>query len=276
MSGGFAVNPPPYFQTNRDRWNELVALHARSAFYDVAGFKAGKSSLRPLERAELGDGTGRSLLHLQCHFGLDTLSWARLGARVTGVDFSAEAIALARSLAAELAIDARFVCANLYDLPAQLADAFDIVFTSYGVLCWLPDLARWAEIVAHFLKPGGTFYLAEIHPLSFMLDDRPGLPELRLSYPYFHAAEPIRSEASGSYTDRDAVIRNTVSYEWSHSLGDVVTALIAAGLRLEFLHEFPYSVYPVVPTMEHGADGWWRLRDNPNDFPFLFSLRARK
>ena len=266
----------PFLQANRDRWDELVPLHARSAFYDVEGFKAGKSSLRPLELAELGDVAGKSLLHLQCHFGLDTLSWARLGARVVGVDFSEQAVALARSLARELDLPAEFVGAGVYDLPGVLVGAFDIVFTSYGVLCWLPDLRRWAATAAHFLKPGGVLYLAEIHPFAMVFDDRAAGPELRVAYPYFHAPEPLRTEPQGTYADRAAEVRHRTSYEWVHSLGDVVNAVLGAGLRVEFLHEFPYCICGILPGMIAGADGWWRLPEGQGSIPLLFSLKATK
>jgi 2-polyprenyl-3-methyl-5-hydroxy-6-metoxy-1,4-benzoquinol methylase len=266
----------PFLQANRDRWNELTAIHARSAFYDVAGFRAGKCTLRPIEVEELDDVAGKSLLHLQCHFGLDTLSWARRGARVTGVDFSEEAIALARSLGRELGIPGAFVCSDVYDLPTVLAGAFDVVFTSYGVLCWLPDLRRWAAVAAHFLKPGGTLYLAEIHPFAMVFDDRTPGPELRVAYPYFHAPEPLRSEPQGTYADRRAQVQHTTSYEWVHSLGDVVGAVIGAGLRVEFLHEFPYCICGILPLMEQGPDGWWRLREGDGTVPLLFSLKATK
>lgn len=268
------MNDSPYLDTNRARWNELVAVHERSAFYDLAGFKAGQCSLRPLEVAELGDVSGKSLLHLQCHFGMDTLSWARRGARVTGVDFSDRAIERARELAREVGLDARFVCANVYDLPQMLAETFDIVFTSYGVLCLLPDLPRWGRVVAHFVRPGGVFYIAEIHPVAFTLDDRKDSTEPRPVYPYFHAPEPYCWETTGSYADRSAGVQHTVNYQWTHSLADVVNALLAAGLRLEFLHEFPYCAAPLTPYLTRGADGWYRLPGDADVLPLLFSLKA--
>jgi SAM-dependent methyltransferase len=261
---------------NRRRWNELVAIHERSDFYDVAGFKAGKSSLRPLEQEELGDVAGKSLLHLQCHFGLDTLSWARKGARVTGVDFSDQAVDRACALAAETGIDARFLCANVYDLPNVLQDTFDIVFTSYGALCWLSDLPRWAKVVSHFLERGGAFHVAEVHPLAFTLDDRPGTTAAVPFYSYFNSPEPIRSESQGSYANRGAVLENQTEYVWMHSLADVVNAVLAAGLRLEFLHEFPYCICGMSPCMERSADGWWRLPSGAETLPLLFSLKATK
>jgi SAM-dependent methyltransferase len=263
-------------EANRERWDELTHVHARSAFYDVAGFKAGRLTLTAIEREELGDVSGRSLLHLQCHFGLDTLSWARLGARVTGVDFSKDAIALARSLSEELGIQARFICADVYDLPDVLSDRFDVVFTSFGVLAWLPDLPRWAAVIAHFLRPGGTFYMAEIHPFAMVFDDEEGVTDLRVAYPYFHLPEPTRFEVENTYADPEAKLTHTVAYEWSHSLADVVNALIGAGLCIEFLHEFPWSTYQTFPFLQRGVDGLWRLAEQQPPIPLTFSLRASK
>jgi len=180
-----------YTRTNLDHWNELVSLHAQSKFYDLQSFKAGNSTLKPIEVEELGDVAGKSLLHLQCHFGLDTLSWARRGAQVTGADFSDQAIALAQSLSQELEIKANFVCSNLYDLPNVLSGEFDIVYTSYGVLCWLSDLGRWGKIIAHFLKPDGVFYIVEFHPFTHVFDNEDNATDLRVVYPYF-SREPFR------------------------------------------------------------------------------------
>ena len=182
-----------YLDSNRALWDHWTKLHAASAFYDVDGFKQGTSTLMPVERDELGDVASKTMLHLQCHFGLDTLSWARVGAVVTGVDFSPDAIAMARSLSEELNIPATFLCANIYDLSETLDTLFDIVFTSYGVLTWLPDLDRWAQTVAHSLKPGGTFYIVEFHPFVSMLDD----DGERIAYPYFRAEAPLIRVALG-------------------------------------------------------------------------------
>jgi len=191
-----------YLRNNRELWNEITPIHAQSKFYDVEGFKKGSSSmLYPVEFEEMGDVSGKSLLHLQCHFGMDTLSWARLGAKVTGVDFSDKSIDLARSLSDELGIEADFVCCNIYDLPAKLSERFDIVYTSGGVLCWLPDLKKWAEIISHFLKPGGFFYILEGHPFSCVFDDSPDATELKVKYPYFHGPEPDKWEPEGDYAE---------------------------------------------------------------------------
>jgi SAM-dependent methyltransferase len=260
---------------NRHHWDEVTPIHERSEFYDVAGFKAGRNTLKSIEVEEVGDVNGKSLLHLQCHFGMDTMSWARLGARVVGVDFSEEAIALARSLSAELGIDAAFICSNIYALPEVLADKFDIVFTSYGVLPWLPDVNKWAEVIAHFLKPGGTFYIVEGHPFTVVFDNESDTKELRVSYPYFHSAQPARWDADGTYADKSAMVTHP-TYEWTHSLGDIINALIAAGLKIEFLHEFPFGCYAHFPFMVQGDDGWWRLKDGDGTIPLLFSLKATK
>ena len=263
-------------EANSRNWNERVPIHAASAFYDVEGFKEGKSSLLSIELDELGDVAGKSLLHLQCHFGMDTMSWARLGAKVTGVDFSEEAIALARSLSEELDIDARFVLSNVYDLP-QVPDGpgqYDVVFTSYGVLCWLPDLERWAQVIAHFLRPGGTVYIVGGHQAGLIYDDREGVTELKVDGPYFPTPEPMRFEAGPSYTGEAST--TTETYEWAHPISEVLNSVISAGLTVEFLHEFPFAGYQVYPMMKRGEDGWWRLPEHQESVPLLFSLKATK
>lgn len=262
-------------RSDQANWNRLVPIHARSEFYDVAGFKAGKVSLLPVEREEVGEVAGKSLLHLQCHFGLDTLSWARLGAKVTGVDYAQEAIALARSLGQATGLSAEFVCSSIYDLPEVLSGQFDIVYTSYGVLCWLPDLTRWGQVIAHFLKPGGFFYIVDGHPFANVFYNEPDATELRVACPYFHSPVPEAYAANGTYADPNVVLHWT-SYEWSHSLSDIVGALLAAGLRLEFLHEFAFGGYQHLPFMVRGTDGWWRLPEHQDSVPLLFSVKAIK
>ncbi len=258
-----------YVETNRSLWNGWTPIHERSAFYDVAGFRAGASTLKHVEREELGEVRGKSLLHLQCHFGMDTLSWARLGARVTGVDLSDAAIELARSLAREEGTGARFLRSDLYALPGVLSEEFDVVFTSYGVLPWLPDIRRWGEIVARCLKPGGTFYVVEFHPLAEAVDD----DGRTLRHPYFHSPEPLEMEQRGSYADPGADLVHP-AYFWSHTLGDVVSALAAAGLRIEFVHEFPYSVYNCLPYLEEREPGCWWPRESAGSLPLMYSVRA--
>ena len=266
-----------YRRANRDLWNEWADIHARSDFYDMEGFKAGKSSLQAFEIDELGEVTGKSFLHLQCHFGMDTLSWARLGARVVGVDFSERAIELASELNQELGLDVDFVCADIYELPEVLQGQFDVVYTSHGVLAWLPDLERWGQIIARFLKTGGIFYMSEFHPYAYVFDDDERVSELKVRYPYFHSSEPMVFEVQGSYADRGAQVEQDLSYEWAHSLSDVLNALLSAGLRLEFLHEYPFSVFALFPSlMEKGPEGMWRLKEADGMIPLMFSLKASK
>jgi SAM-dependent methyltransferase len=266
-------------RANRDLWDAWTTINAASAFYDVASFRSGENAirLRDYEREEIGPVAGKSLLHLQCHFGLDTLSWARLGAAVTGIDFSENGIATARALAHELDIPATFVVSNLYDLPDVLQGQFDIVYTSNGVLGWLPDIRAWAQVVAHFVKPGGLFYITEIHPVAQAFEDEGVAPgELRLSYPYWSHAEPLTFEVHGSYADPTAPTEGLVEHGWDHSLGEIVTALIDAGLQIDFLHEFDFVNWPI-DFLVKGADGRWRLPpDTAGQLPLFFSLKATK
>jgi SAM-dependent methyltransferase len=230
-----------------------------------------------VEREEVGEVRGTTLLHLQCHFGMDTLSWARQGAVATGVDFSPEAIRVAQSLAEELAIDARFVESDIYQLPRNLNDAFDVVFASYGVLCWLPDFPSWARVAAGFLKPGGLFYLIDDHPISQALAGDFAGDVIRLSGPYFAAAGATMAEEDGSYADPTARLVNRRTYEFNHELGEVVSSLVDSGLEIEFLHEFPFAAWQRLPSLQQGSDGYWRLPVADSlKLPFLFSVRARK
>ncbi len=265
-----------YMRVNQDRWNELVDIHARSAFYNLSGFKAGTRPLHGPELEELAtDVPGKSLLHLQCHFGMDTLAWARLGATVTGVDFSDKAIAQAQALSKELGIDANFVCSNVYDLPHVLSGQFDIVYTSYGVLGWLPDLQRWGQVIAHFLKPGGIFYIAEGHPFIWIFDD--AAPDFKIAYSYF-LTEPLKFEVQGSYADPNAQLVHTTEYSWNHSLSEIINALISAGLKIDFLHEFSFCAWACFPEMEKGEDRMFRFKDQrlKNMLPLTFSIKATK
>jgi SAM-dependent methyltransferase len=265
-----------YTRANRRLWNAWTKIHEASEFYDNESFKAGRNTLRSIELEELGDVNGKSLLHLQCHFGQDTLSWAHLGAQVTGVDLSDEAISLAQSLAAELNLEACFICSDLYELPNVLDRQFDIVFTSYGVLAWLSDLPRWAEIIAQYLKPGGTFYIVEIHPFTDTLNDWEPEKNLSICYPYFQPNEPFTYDAETSYAEPDAKHTEPITnYQWSHSLGEIINALIEAGLQFQFLHEFPMTVFQHLPVMQE-RDGWWWLPEGSPELPFLFSLKATK
>ncbi len=258
-------------KANLDAWNQMAEIHAASRGYRLAEFKAGENVLKPIELVEVGDVRGKSLLHLQCHFGLDTMSWARLGANVTGVDFSDRAIGLARSISTELKIPARFLQSNIYDAPEVLHEQFDIVFTSYGALCWLPDVKRWAEIAANFVKPGGFFYIAEFHPLTQMSPNDEGTTRLEYEISYFHTA--MREDPPGpDYSDKSKIVSAT--HLWMYRLGDVVSAIAATGLRIEFLHEFAGCIHRHFPFMKQGSDGLWHIEDDP--IPTIFSLKATK
>ena len=263
-------------QANREMWDRRAEHHFTSKFYDVPGFKAGKSSLDPVEVAELGpEVAGKTMLHLQCHFGLDTMSWARLGAIPTGVDYSAEAIRLAKGLNEELGLNCRFIETDVYKLPEKLDEQFDIVFTSYGVLTWLPDLRSWAELIAHYLKPGGTFYIAEIHPFSYIMDDsKMEKPDLRVAYPYFDT-EAMEFEASGTYTDGRLDLGEKKQYEWMHTMEEIINALIEAGLVIEYLHEFDFTVFQQFDFLEKKGRNY-HLPEGMHSVPLLFSLRAQK
>jgi SAM-dependent methyltransferase len=262
-----------YLKQNKAHWDEIVPVHEKSKSYDITGFKAGRNSLKPLELEEVGDVKGKSLLHLQCHFGIDTMSWARLGARVTGADFSGEAIKLARKLSQETGIKAEFIETDIYKLPEVLNKKYDIVFTSYGVLCWLPDLPRWANVIAHFLKPGGFFYIAEFHPFASVFNNAAGTKKLEVTVPYFHTPKPIRWEPEADYADT-SFLSTQAEYEWMHPMGDIINALINAGLSIEFQHEFPFCCYKAMPFMYEAADREWRLKGDP--IPLTFSIKALK
>jgi SAM-dependent methyltransferase len=267
-----------YLAANRRLWNEWTPINSRSAFYDVDEFVRGGVRLRDWEIAEVGDVNGKDLLHLQCHFGLDTLSWARLGARVTGVDFSEAGIERARALAVEAGIPATFICSEVSELPRTLETTFDVVYTTCGVLGWLPDLKRWAEVAARYVRPGGFLYVAEAHPLAWVWDDgddvRPG--DLRLRYPYWEQSQPLATRVQGSYADPSAEVQEPSEFTWQHSLGEIVTSIAQAGLRIEFLHEFPFVVWPM-PFLEAGPDRTWRLPGElSGKLPLFFSLRASR
>ena len=268
------------FTANEELWNAWTAVHAAGDFYDLEGFKAGGVRIRPYEIDLLGDVTGKSLLHLQCHFGIDTLSFARLGARVTGADLSPDAIELARMLADELGFpDARFVRSNLYDLPKALEGTFDIVYTSRGVLGWLPDIRAWARVVAHFLAPGGTFFITEAHPVMNVFENEGVAPgELRLAYPYWEHGEPLTFAVKGSYADPDADVGDLTEHSWDHGLGEIVTALIDAGLRIDKLIEYPFLEWKVdfLVEEEPGNDRWVLPPGTSGELPLMFSLLASK
>ncbi len=259
-----------YFEANKELWNQRTAVHKDSSFYNLEGFKKGESVLTPIELKEVGDVNGKTLLHLQCHFGMDSLDWARRGATVTGVDLSDDAIRLAKEINDELDLDARFICCNVLDTSLHVQDQFDIVFTSYGTIGWLPDLEPWAQMIAERLKPGGFFYIAEFHPVVWMFDD--DFTHIKYSY---ENRELIVTENNGTYTDRGADIKGK-EYSWNHSISEVLNALIGAGLKIESFNEYMYSPYPCFNNVTETADGNWHIKGMEGKIPMVYTVRAVK
>jgi SAM-dependent methyltransferase len=264
------MNIKKSFNINRETWNKKVAIHAKSDFYNVDEFKNGKSSLNKYEVTALGDVSNKALLHLQCHFGQDTLSWARMGADCTGIDLSDEGIRLAKQLNEELGLNSKFVCCNVLDVSKYIKSQFDIVFTSYGSIAWLPDLKPWAQIIYERLKVGGVFYIVEFHPIVWMFDYTTNPPKLAYGY---HQKEAIYEEYEGTYTDEKS---NMISkeYTWNHSLGEIITSLIDAGLTIECLNEYDASPYNIFPELETNNEGMYELSNKL--YPLLFELKATK
>lgn len=263
-------NYDQYFDANKELWNQRTGIHKDSEFYNLAGFKAGETVLTPIELKEVGDVKGKSLLHLQCHFGMDSLDWARRGAIVTGIDLSDSAIEEAAKLNSEMGLQANFVCCNIYDTSKNIREQFDIVFTSYGTIGWLPDLLPWAKMIAEKLKSGGFFYIAEFHPVIWMFDD--DFTHIKYSY---ENREVIITENEGTYTDRSADIKGK-EYSWNHSLSEVMNALIGAGLRIEFFNEHMYSPYPCFRNTIEAEKGKWQIKGMEGKIPMVYSLRAVK
>lgn len=262
------TSPADYLEINKRSWNARTEYHVASEFYDVAGFRNGASSLNDIELELLGDLAGKRVLHLQCHFGQDTLSLARLGADVTGVDFSDAAIAEARKLSTELGLAAEFVCCDIYDLPKHLTGTFDIVFTSYGTIGWLPDLDRWAKVARHFLRPGGKLVLVEFHPVIWMFDER----FQGIQYAYFNRG-PIQECSSGTYADKTAPIE-LPSVGWNHPISEVLGGLLASGLTLRHFQEYDYSPYGCFDPAVKVAERKYRIPHLGDKIPMLYSVVA--
>ena len=274
----------PYFSSNQAVWNQRVSVHMKSAFYNHAAFMAGKNSLTEIETNALGSVFGKTLLHLQCHFGQDTISWARQGALATGVDFSEEAIEQAREINTQLGLNASFVLSNVYQLPEVLHDKFDIVFSSFGALPWLPDLKKWASIVDAFLKPGGIFYLAEFHPTLYMFNlehqDRDRLDQdqsggIRLEYDYFSGTSPHEEEVQFTYADPQTRMSGK-EYFWNHSLAETIQPLLDRGLQLQELREFDFSPYNAFPNMKEREPKRFVWGNTGIQMPHVFSIKLLK
>jgi SAM-dependent methyltransferase len=268
-----------YAELNRASWDERAPAHAASRDYAVDQFASDPGHLSEVVRFDLpllGDIGGLRCVHLQCHIGTDTVSLARLGADMTGLDFSPASLAQARRIARLAGADVRFVEAEVYDAPGALGpELFDLVYTGIGALCWLPDIARWARVVAGLLRPGGRLFIREGHPVLWALDDpRPdGL--LAVEYPYFEREEPMVFDEGGTYVETDAVFTHNRTHEWNHGLGEIVTALMAAGMDLTGLVEHDSVPWDALPgQMERIGGGEWRLADRPWRLPHTYTLQA--
>jgi SAM-dependent methyltransferase len=253
-----------YLSINKKAWDKRTKVHVESEFYDVASFKNGKCSLNSIELQQIGNVEGKSLLHLQCHFGQDTLSWARLGAEATGVDLSAEAIKQANSLKHALDVEAEFVESDIVQFGRENTKQFDIVFTSYGVLCWLPNLTDWAQTIAKSLKVGGEFHLVEFHTFNDLLS----------GYSYFPNSEPDIEE-EGTYTENCDGTKSTM-VTWPHSVSEVVSSLIAAGLSIESFFEYPYSPYNCFEGLAPVSNFGYQMLYKGQQVPLVYSIKARR
>ncbi len=262
-----------YLETNKRNWNERVGIHKKSESYDVKGFLNGNNPLQDPELEELGDVSGLKILHLQCHFGRDTLSLARMGAEVTGVDFSEEAIALAKELSQKINVQSRFICCNVLELDNHLDDSFDVVYASYGVFCWIPDLNRWFEIAAKFLKPGGRLIILDDHPVSNVYEYNDEKNILEIAYPYFNRG-PLKFVEDYTYTGDTDKMKNNVKYEWSHSVSDFFSAAFSNGLNIRSFKEYTFSVYCKFPNMKKNDAGNWTMEGT--DLPLMFSMVCEK
>jgi SAM-dependent methyltransferase len=285
MTDGIALDSGDWLDANRANWDERVPVHVASEFYDQSGLRAGRGTLYPIEETELPvvfpDGVeGLRILHLQCHFGADSLVLAQRGATVVGIDFSRPAVRQARQLAAEvgLADRSRFIEANLYDARHALPEpeSFDAVYTTWGTIGWLPDVAEWARIVAWFLKPGGRLYFADGHPTAFVFSDRTD-PTVLPSFTYPYSTDGVADvvDENYDYAQQDAMFENTVTYEWQHPLGETVTALLDAGLRLDFLHEHYELPWRMFEALEPTGTGLWRWPEK-NWLPLGMSIAATR
>ena len=259
-----------YIAINRKAWNNKTDIHLNSEFYFLEDFKEGKSSLNSIEINLLGDVKQKSILHLQCHFGQDSMSLSRLGANVTGMDFSDKAIHRAKSLAHELKLNTKFICCDVYDLPKHLNETFDIVYTSYGTIGWLPDLDKWANVVSQFLKPKGKFVFVEFHPFLWMYDDN----FQYVKHNYFNSGFIIEKE-SGTYADRNANIsQQTIS--WNHSLSQVFTSLLKQPLYIKSFIEYDYSPYNCFFNTIEFEPGKYRIKHFEDKVPMLYSIVVEK
>lgn len=259
-----------YIEINRQSWNNRIASHLTSEFYNLEGFLKGKSSLNAIELNLLGDIKGKTILHLQCHFGLDTISLSRLGAKVTGVDLSDKAIENARKIAKDTQTNTTFICCDIYDLPSYLNEKFDIVYTSYGTIGWLPDLNKWAKIISKFLKPTGQFVFVEFHPVVWMFDDNFD----KIDYRYFNSGAIVETQ-KGTYAARSAEITIT-DVSWNHSISEVLNSLIKNGLEIKSFDEFDYSPYNCFNKTIEFKPKKFRIEHLQDKIPMIYAINASR
>jgi SAM-dependent methyltransferase len=266
-----------YRTANRANWDERVPVHAASAFYGLDRFVDDPTALSEVIRVDvprLGDIAGLRGVHLQCHIGSDTISLARLGAQMTGLDFSGAAIAEARGLATRAKADVEFVQADVYDAVDVLgAEQFGLVFTGIGALCWLPSIRRWASVVAALLRPGGRLFIRDCHPMLLTISGRP-VDQLVVEYPYFETPDPIVFDDPSTYVEGDVRIEHSLTYSWNHGLGEIVSAVLEAGLTLTQLVEHETAPWEPLPGHTARQGDEWRLRDRPERLPMTFTLQA--
>jgi 2-polyprenyl-3-methyl-5-hydroxy-6-metoxy-1,4-benzoquinol methylase len=257
-----------YLEINKSAWNKKVPFHLESEFYDHENFLKGKQSLKEIELGLLGDVQGKKILHLQCHFGQDSISLARMGAEVTGVDFSEAAIEVARNTSKNLGLNIRFICSDLYQTNNVLDEKFDVVFATYGTIGWLPDMERWAKLIRDFLKPSGKLVFAEFHPAVWMLNDEFS----EISYSYFNTG-PIVETYSGSYADKKADLKEEFVM-WNHSISEVLGALLAHGLAITQFHEYDFSPYPCFSNVVEVEPEKFMIQGLEKKLPMVYAFVA--
>lgn len=272
------VDHQQYFADNLANWNDRVPIHAGEDGYGIAAFRSDPELLTDVvefDRSYLGDVSGLRLLHAQCHIGTDTLSWAKLGAAVTGVDFSVPALEVARAMAMDLSIEATFVESDLYASPDAVDGDFDVVYTGVGAINWLPDIDRWARVMAHFTRPGGTFYMREGHPVLWALEWERADDLLVMNVPYFETPEPSTWDENTTYLGT-GTLEHTTTHDWNHGLGEIITALIGAGFRIDLFEEHRFLEWKALDHMIE-RDGRWYLPDRQKHLaPLMYSLRATR
>lgn len=257
-----------YIHFNKIAWNSKTEVHINSEFYDMSGFLNGKSTLNDIELELLGDISNKKILHLQCHFGQDTMTFSRMGALATGIDLSDKAIDKAVELAQKLQLNTTFICCDIYDTPEYIDEKFDIVFTSYGTIGWLPDLNKWAKVISHFLKPNGSFIMVDFHPFVWMYDN----DFKEVFYNYFNI-EPIIEEQTGTYADRNSAIE-TKTFGWNHPISDILNSLIRSGLEINCFNEYDYSPYNCFNPTEEIEPNKFRITHFGNKIPMIYAIKA--